>query len=180
MKAGVRMNREEGFLGRWSRLKQQVREQDESVGEDKAVLSQDEGPTPPRLDDPLPPALEELDASSDFSAFLSDRVDEGLRKAALRKLFHLPQFNVLDGLDDYAEDYTSFAPLGDLVTEEMKHMAEVERQRIERRLHEMTREQVLATDASVSVTGADQAYQSQTAETTSAEQNHLADDESPA
>lgn len=35
---------------------------------------------------------------------------------ALRKLFHMDKFNVCDGLDDYAEDYTRFEPLGEMIT----------------------------------------------------------------
>ena len=41
-------------------------------------------------------------------------VSDELRRSALRKLFGLPRFNFCDGLDDYAEDFTRFEPLGDL------------------------------------------------------------------
>ncbi|MDD3447402.1 MAG: DUF3306 domain-containing protein [Gammaproteobacteria bacterium] len=76
----------------------------------------------------LPP-LDSLDADSDYQGFLSPEVDEALRRVALRRLFHLPAFNVTDGLDDYAEDFTRFAPLGDTVTHEMRRMLEREAQR---------------------------------------------------
>lgn len=76
-------------------------------------------------EDMLP--LDQLTEESDFSDFLSPRVTEALRKQALRKLFHMPFLNVVDGLDDYAEDYTSFATLGDLIPEEMKRMHEREK-----------------------------------------------------
>lgn len=76
----------------------------------------------------LPP-LDSLDADSDYRGFLSPEVDEVLRRVALRRLFHLPAFNVTDGLDDYAEDFTKFAPLGDTVTHEMRRMLEREAER---------------------------------------------------
>ena len=44
------------------------------------------------------------------------------------QLFHLPHFNVTDGLDDYDEDFTTFAELGDVVTHEMKRMLEKEKE----------------------------------------------------
>lgn len=70
-------------------------------------------------DQDMPP-LESLDEQSDYSGFLSPGVSEKLRRQALRKLFHLDLYNVTDGLDDYAEDYTKFAPLGNLVTADMR------------------------------------------------------------
>lgn len=52
-----------------------------------------------------PPDLEALSESSDVSAFLGPKVGEELRRLALRKLFHMPKFNIRDGLDDYDDDY---------------------------------------------------------------------------
>jgi hypothetical protein len=42
----------------------------------------------------------------------------------LRKLFSSPKFNVFDGLDTYRDDFTSFPPLGDIVTADMRHHLE--------------------------------------------------------
>jgi hypothetical protein len=39
-------------------------------------------------------------------------------------LFSSPKFNVFDGLDTYRDDFRNFAPLGDLVTADMRHHAE--------------------------------------------------------
>lgn len=75
------------------------------------------------------PALESLTEESDYSGFLSAKVSESLRRAALRKLFHSSTFNVIDELDDYAEDFTTFEALGDLVTAEMRHRLDVEQKR---------------------------------------------------
>lgn len=62
------------------------------------------------------PAVESLDENSEVSMFFSDRVSEALKRQALRRLFHMHKFNVCDGLDDYADDYTAFQPLGEIVT----------------------------------------------------------------
>ena len=72
------------------------------------------------------PPLESLSADSDFTGFLSPKVSETLRRAALRKLFHGSTFNVIDELDDYAEDFTTFEVLGDIVTADMRHQLELE------------------------------------------------------
>ena len=82
-------------------------------------------------DEDMPP-LDSLDEGSDYSGFLSPGVSEGLRRRALRKLFMSAVFNVPDGLDDYDEDFTSFQALGDIVTSDMKHQAEMEAERAKR------------------------------------------------
>jgi len=38
-------------------------------------------------------------------------VDEDVKRAAIKKLFTDPHFNVMDGLDVYIDDYTNFEPL---------------------------------------------------------------------
>ena len=77
-------------------------------------------------DDMLP--IESLNADSDYSGFMSPKVSETLRRQALNKLFHLPHYNITDGLNDYDEDYTSFTKLGSVITHEMKRMMELEEQ----------------------------------------------------
>jgi len=121
------------LLDRWSRRKMASR-MDEAVAEtpQAAVAAareplQDKATTvepDPRLEltDADMPPIESLDGNSDFSVFMSPKVSEQLRTLALRKLFHLPAFNVTDGLNDYDEDYTRFAGLGEVVTQEMKRM----------------------------------------------------------
>ena len=67
--------------------------------EDVAGVSENE--SAPEL-----PPIEELNAQSDYTAFLSDKVPEALQRAALRKLWTSdPAFGVIDGLDHYNEDY---------------------------------------------------------------------------
>lgn len=127
---------DEGFLDRWSRLKKaggdpspeddpeprpfQSAERESVAAEGASSI---ENP-----DEPLPdlPPIESLNEESDYSVFLSSRVPEEIRGQALRKLFHLPQFNATDGLDDYAESFRKFSGLGSILTHEMRRALERE------------------------------------------------------
>lgn len=142
---------EENFLQRWSRRKSTAREASEpgeSIGdvavESAGPASADAqgpttGPVAPVEAAPLPD-LDQLDQDSDYSAFLAPGVDAALRRKALRKLFHSPKFNVCDGLDDYCDDFTVFAPLSaGVVTADMRHHME----RAARKLAEQLEEPVV-------------------------------------
>ena len=123
---------DEDFLSRWSRRKhnQQTVGMDEMPDEDpQALVEQDEAP----CDEDMP-AIETLTEESDYTGFLSPNVSEELRSLALRKLFHSAAFNVCDELDDYAEDFTSFAKLGNIITCDMKHQLEEARKKLEQEL----------------------------------------------
>jgi hypothetical protein len=84
---------------------------------------------PPERSDVDMPPLESLDQDSDYSPFLSRGVSPELRQTALRQLFRQPKFNVETCLDDFQDDFLNFQPLGDIVTADMRHMAEVEAKR---------------------------------------------------
>lgn len=119
---------EEPFVSRWSRLKAQARETTAPEAESSAVTPADADDTDARpASAPTPlelPDINLLGEDSDYSAFLAEGVDATLRRKALRKLFHSPKFNVLDGLDDYMGDYTQFEPLGSIVTADMRYQIE--------------------------------------------------------
>ena len=70
----------------------------------------------------FPPSTS-LTFDSDFRAFLGPKVEEGTRRAALRKLFSDPRFNVMDGLDVYIDDYSKFEPVTPEVLKQMTHAA---------------------------------------------------------
>ncbi|MEM6985736.1 MAG: DUF3306 domain-containing protein [Pseudomonadota bacterium] len=109
---------------------------------DEAVTpaTHEERDAPPDL-----PDIDTLEADSDYSGFLHPEVDKLVRKAALRKLFSMPQFGVRDGLDDYDDDFTVFEPLGDTVTSDMRfHEA---RKRAEAEERERLAAQTDATEA---------------------------------
>lgn len=91
---------QENFLSRWSRLK---REAAANPAEPLKPAAREEPPV-------LPP-VESLTPESDFSAFLHPKVDEKLKRAALKKLFSNPHFNVMDGLDVYVDDYGKPDPI---------------------------------------------------------------------
>ncbi|ROR32329.1 DUF3306 domain-containing protein [Inmirania thermothiophila] len=116
---GAPVGGDETFLHRWARRKRAARQgAAPQPASPPAEAPRRPAPTDTELPDPetLPPDSER------FRDYLSPRVSEALRRRALRRLFHLPQFQVADGLDDYCEDFTGFDPLGELVTHEMRHM----------------------------------------------------------
>jgi hypothetical protein len=92
---------EHNFLRRWSRLKRQPPE----VSVAPAEL----------------PALEALTYESDFGAFMRAKVDEGVKRAALKKLFSDPRFNVMDGLDVYIDDYSIEDPIPPGMLAQLQH-----------------------------------------------------------
>ncbi len=137
----------EGLLSRWSRRKLQAREiseqedkqleqgQQSIVDEPEVVVTESlidevvEGEPEPVLTDADMPDIDTLHEDSDFTPFMSPGVSDKLRNLALKKMFHAPVFNIRDGLDEYDDDYTSFEPLGDIVTCDMKHQMELEAQK---------------------------------------------------
>lgn len=112
-------------LSRWSQRKQLAREQDQLLSEQPAAteITEPEADEEPLLCDEDMPALDTIDANSDLSCFFNKGVSEKLRQAALRQLFRCPALNITDGLNDYDEDYTSFEPLGDIITSDMRYHA---------------------------------------------------------
>jgi len=125
-----RPSADEPFLERWSRRKQQARDGiDEEVEvppdavEAEAAQAAAGAPDAPNAVPELPD-LDSLGEDSDYSAFMTPGVDPSLRRQALRKLFSSPKFNICDGLDDYCEDFTQWAPLGDVITADMRHHIE--------------------------------------------------------
>ncbi len=121
---------EEAFLSRWSRRKQEARlpEEMEQAGMSVPAQEQEQEQKPLLTDDDMP-SIESLDEHSDYSGFLSPEVSELLRQQALQKLFRSTVFNVCDGLDDYAEDFTNFEKLGDVMTAELRHRLRQEAKR---------------------------------------------------
>ena len=121
------------FLARWSQRKLEARRENmpatDGDGEtphpagEPGISAEPEPAEPAReLTDADMPPLDSLNEGSDYSPFLSPGVSDGLRRLALRRLFSQPDFNITDGLNDYDEDYTQFAGLGNVITHEMKRM----------------------------------------------------------
>jgi Protein of unknown function (DUF3306) len=70
---------------------------------------------------PTLPPIDSLSFDSDFTAFLQPKVDESLKRQALRKLFADPRFNVMDGLDVYIDDYNKFEPIPPDLVAQLNH-----------------------------------------------------------
>jgi hypothetical protein len=108
----------EKFLSRWSRLKRDAVEAEPNAA--APLHAQQSTAAPPQRQEneahaasaapPLPP-VDELTLDSDFRGFLHPKVDEDVKRAALKKLFSDPHFNVMDGLDTYIDDYSKPDPL---------------------------------------------------------------------
>jgi len=101
---------DQAFLRRWSRLKR------EAAATPVATAKTDVSPVPAEL-----PPLEDLSFESDFGVFMRAKVDEGLRRAALKKLFSDPRFNIMDGLDVYIDDYSKEDPIPPGVLAQLEH-----------------------------------------------------------
>jgi hypothetical protein len=126
------------FLSRWSQRK--LEEQSEQQTEPELLTIEDEqtelsaaeddvvqdAPT-----DSLEPETEvraETETTADtedgelsISQLLANtEVDRAVKKAALRKLFMQPEFNVVDGLNDYDHDYSAVKPLATGVAETLR------------------------------------------------------------
>lgn len=85
----------EDFLRRWSRLKH-------DAGNKPPVEKKDVRPVPP---------LDKLTPDSDFTAFMQPKVEDALRRAALKKLFSDPRFNIPDPFEAYSGDWTGGEPI---------------------------------------------------------------------
>jgi hypothetical protein len=124
-------DRDEGFLGRWSRLKRQAEPPDPEAGK------------PPRSDEPMPeanaepglpapglpdldlelpelPSLESITATTDMTVFMHPAVPEHVRGAALRRLWSVDPAirDFVSPALDYAYDWNTpggapgYGPLG--------------------------------------------------------------------
>jgi hypothetical protein len=110
--------KDETFISRWSRKKTEAR----SAPPAPEAIAPPEQPAPVAAPvtstaDAVPePAatlqsIESLTPESDFTPFMKPEVDEGVKRQALKQLFRDPQFNVMDGLDVYIDDYSKPDPL---------------------------------------------------------------------
>jgi hypothetical protein len=88
----------EPFLRRWSRLKKE---------EKKQLPAAEEKPLPQ-----LPP-VDKMTPESDFTGFMHPKVEDALRRAALKKLFADAHFNTPDPFEPFSGDWTDAAPIPD-------------------------------------------------------------------
>jgi hypothetical protein len=90
----------EPFLARWSRLKHEQ-------------AKAEPAPAPKKPEEPAPalPPVEKLTPESDFAPFMHPKVEDALRRAALKKLFSDPHFNAADPFEAYSGDWTGGEPI---------------------------------------------------------------------
>lgn len=117
----------DGFLTRWAQRKAHARS---GAAAGPAEPAAQPSPTPP-APVPVPPAAEgvcaipasatsevpsaplaptladvaALTRESNYARFVAAGVDDGVKRAAMKKLFSDPHFNVMDRLDTYIDDY---------------------------------------------------------------------------
>jgi len=147
-KRGIAGEEEDSFIGRWSRRKTAAREGNPlpepvstSVSATRTVQPQDaRPPAEKRTGEPdgsgaaaaeggIRPELPSLDSlrglDSEYREFLRSDVDEGTRRAALKKLFADPHFNRMDGLDVYIDDYSKADPIPAAMLRTLSHAKEL-------------------------------------------------------
>ncbi|SEF97445.1 DUF3306 domain-containing protein [Vibrio hangzhouensis] len=123
------------FLSRWSQRKLEEQSEQQAKPEEEAVLVDEESVDLPFADeqssahgnisdnqDQKPETdIDSEDGELSISQLLANtEVDKAVKKAALRKLFMQPEFNVVDGLNDYDHDYSAVKPLATDVAETLR------------------------------------------------------------
>lgn len=88
--------KKDAFLDRWSRLKK----------EQKELPAKEEERPVPNL-----PSVDKLTPESDFTGFMHPKVEDALRRVALKKLFSDPHFNIADPFEAYSGDWTGGEPI---------------------------------------------------------------------
>ena len=132
----------ENFFGRWSRRKQEAREEVspppavqevqevdgaaaariDAAASLPAAAHPEAGPPSEAQAEIPPPTLADAQAltpESDFRPFVARNVAPEVKNTAFRKLFADPQFNVMDGMDTYVDDYSQSTPIPDSVLRQM-------------------------------------------------------------
>ena len=133
----------ERFLSRWSRLKRAQAVEAASTTlvpakpSDAATTDQTGLSVPSERDStgraadvadhtvPALPAIESLTMESDYAQFFQPKVPEPLRRAAVKKLFADPHFNLMDGLDTYIDDYSKPDPIPPAMLARLLHARDI-------------------------------------------------------
>jgi len=120
----------DNFVSRWSRRKIEARKAEQEPAETKpspepvapAAPNAGAAASPPGApaQRELPPIDSLQGLASEYKDFLRPGVDTKLRQAALKKLFHDPHFNVMDGLDTYIDDYSKPDPIPEEMLKSLK------------------------------------------------------------
>ncbi|MDP3669014.1 MAG: DUF3306 domain-containing protein [Telluria sp.] len=112
------------FFARWSKRKAEAASLPAASDPAADLVAANAAASDPQtIAKPLPTLadVEGLTAESDYAAFLVKGVDEAVKRGAMKKLFALPQFNIMDGLDIYVGDYSQPDPLPPGMLEALNH-----------------------------------------------------------
>ena len=132
--------KKESFFARWSRLKKTTAELPANAPAGAPMAAS----TPSQAVEL--PSIESLTSESDYTGFFRAKVDEALRRAALKKMFQDPHFNVMDGLDVYIDDYSLPDPIPESMLAKLEHVKNILGRKDE------TEQQIAANEAK-SITG---------------------------
>lgn len=122
-----------GLLARWSLRRQQVQQEEEAeqmaqhspeqatatiepANETSPVESSDDNKILMAADLPDP---ESIEVGGSFASFMANNVDPNAKAAALRALWKQPHYSEIDGLLEYALDYTNQPKLSPEVSAEL-------------------------------------------------------------
>ncbi|WP_394132573.1 DUF3306 domain-containing protein [Shewanella maritima] len=128
-----------GFLSRWQQRRENValEEQQAKVAETEEVVEQAASDAdvqlaqeqlaqePEATEEPKTltaedlPDPESIEVGGSFASFMADNVDPAAKQAALKALWKQPQYNEIDGLLEYALDYTNQPKLSADVSAEL-------------------------------------------------------------
>ncbi len=122
--------KDERFLSRWSRLKTQAQGDPADAGVARGEAAAGAAPSTTcraatDAEAPQVPPVESLDIESDYRPFFHPKIEEGVRRAALKKLFSDPHFNLMDGLDIYIDDYSKSDPLPAAMLEKLEQARKI-------------------------------------------------------
>ena len=137
---GSKEGSKDGFLGRWSQRKQDIRAGkplvEPEITVNPVVLTKADGKTDnttktnnttdiataeekPEVPLPTMADVHQLTAESDFSPFVAKNVSPEVRNSAMKKLFTDPHYNVMDRLDIYIDDYSLPDPIPESMLRQM-------------------------------------------------------------
>jgi len=123
--------KKEDFLRRWSRRKHEEKNQ---------PPAKEEKPAPPL------PAVDKLTPESDFSPFMHPKVEDALRRVALKKLFSDPHFNTPDPFEPYSRDWNVADPISDEMREGLEQWKALSRKPPEKEKNAPQREEVASEE----------------------------------
>lgn len=113
----------ESAISRWSRRKLD----NQAVSDHQQVLLAKQEQEPESL--PILTSEQHVIDEAELPIWQQLNVDPETKRAALSSLFRQPEFNIVDRMNEYDEDFTSFESLGSIVTHEMKHMLKLAEQK---------------------------------------------------